>query len=104
MKTTKCAACEAAIFWALIRKLDQTVAAKPRPIDAAPSPRGNLVLVGGGEDRPLLRTMSADEVAAPADEDRYLSHFATCTQPEKFRRAGTSTRFTRSRSRSGGRR
>lgn len=70
----RCRSCEAEIIWA------STVTGKAMPIDAAPSESGNLVYGNGA-------------VSTASDEDRrlhrprYTSHFATCPDAPRFRKA-----------------
>jgi len=69
----RCKSCEAPIEWATMPS------GKANPIDAEPSPRGNLVLIGG-------------KVRFATDEDRalhrplYTSHFATCPSADEWRK------------------
>lgn len=111
MNTTTCEACGASIFFPIVRRKDGSVPINPTtgkpvrsPVNERPDPVGTLVLVAGGEDSPVMRRLSKAEAERPATVDRYVSHFATCTQPERFRRRGTSSRFNRGRARSGGQR
>lgn len=68
-----CKSCEKTITWA------ETPAGKPMPLDAEPSPRGTMALVGGKcwhateEDRRLLRPL-------------FVPHWATCPDAPSFRR------------------
>lgn len=68
--SARCRSCAAPVLWVT------TENGKAMPVDAAPSPDGNLVLDGGTARvvAPLLET--ADERARP----HYTSHFATCPQ------------------------
>lgn len=68
-------ACGAPIRW------ERTPGGKSSPLDAEPSERGNVVLRGG-----LAVTMSAGQLEG-LTEPRYLSHFATCAQARRKRRA-----------------
>ena len=68
----KCSSCGAAIFW------ERTKNGKHIPVDAAPSPDGNIEMRGGiahvvGDELPL----------AP----RFKSHFATCPNAAQHRKA-----------------
>ena len=68
-----CRSCEAPVIWA------ETPSGKHMPLDERPTPKGNLVYVGGiaravtDEDRRLARPL-------------YTSHFATCPDVAAFRR------------------
>lgn len=81
MRTTRCEGegCGAVIFFARVRRLDGSLSARSAPVDAAPHPLGTMVLAAGGEDQPVMQTLSKRDRDRPATVDRYLSHFATCT-------------------------
>lgn len=68
-----CRSCGASIVWAI------TAAGKRMPVDAAPSPAGNLVLEG-----------DAVRVVPSADmfdkRPRHTSHFVTCPQAAQHRK------------------
>lgn len=70
---SRCSSCSAEIVWA------QTVTGKLMPVDAEPSPRGNVVLAQEGEK--LVAFVSA----APVDGG-HLSHFSTCVNADQHRR------------------
>jgi len=72
---TTCRSCNAAIFWA------RSEYGKRTPIDAAPHPEGNLVVVGG-----TARVLRKGQ-AAPEGVLRYRSHFATCPERQLWRKA-----------------
>ena len=74
-----CRSCDAPIFWAV------TTTGKTMPVDAEPVPDGNVVLVEqeGDWTQPMVRVLGKDE---STDEDRYVSHFVTCPQREKWRK------------------
>lgn len=71
--SAQCSSCGAAIVWAV------TVAGARMPVDAAPSPKGNLVLEG-----------ETVRVVPPPDlldqRPRHTSHFATCPDAAQFRK------------------
>ena len=75
-----CAAhdCQAEIVWALTEK------AKRMPVDAKPSPRGNIALRDTGGSVPIAAVLSADK--AFGRTDLRTSHFATCCDAPSFRR------------------
>lgn len=73
-----CKSCGSEIFWA------KTIKGASIPIDAKPSPRGNIILSENGTAL-VYRDPSA---IAPryANEPRYLSHFATCPNADTHRK------------------
>jgi hypothetical protein len=76
-----CRSCGAEIIWA------KTKSGKAMPIDAKPSPNGNLVLrkLAGGRDCHVgIFAVGPD---APHVEPRYVSHFSTCPQANKHRKS-----------------
>ena len=80
-----CGACGAAIVWAI------TEAGKSSPIDAyRDRERGNLVVIGRSLGRPKVQAKNGEDATAlrAAGEKLYLSHFASCTSPERFRKRG----------------
>jgi hypothetical protein len=76
-ETTKCRACAAEVIWLKNRDTD-----KAAPIDARPTPGGNVVIVAGGR----YAVLKKDEVPEPGTP-RYTSHFATCRDAARFRAA-----------------
>ena len=72
-----CNSCGAPVEWY------KTESGKSMPIDFAPDPAGNLILVGGPDAR--LHMLAADETPPP-DTNRYRSHFATCPHAAEHRR------------------
>jgi hypothetical protein len=69
----KCRTCGAAIFW-----LKHYLTGKLAPIDAEPSPDGN-VLIEGVEH---YMTMAKD-LFGQSDRPRHKNHFATCPQADQ---------------------
>lgn len=69
----RCKACEAEVIWA------ETTTGKRMPIDAAPTPKGNMVYVNG-----VARAASADD--RRLQRPLYTSHFATCPDAASFRK------------------
>lgn len=69
-----CRSCDAEIIWAVSEKTG-----KPMPIDAAPSPLGNLIVING---RARVATTDDDRLHRP----KYMSHFASCANAEEWRK------------------
>lgn len=69
-----CRSCSAPIRW------EKTENGRNMPLDAEPSPAGNIYLRKG-----LALCVSAKNVPPP-DAPLYLSHFARCPQAKKHRR------------------
>lgn len=74
--SAKCSACGAAIVWA-----NHSVTGKPNPIDAEPSPEGNIELNADGK---IYRIVPKAQRAAHAGRLR-KSHFVTCPEAASFR-------------------
>lgn len=79
----KCSACDAPIVWA------STSAGGKMPVDAEPTPDGNLLLLATVDRRWVAivigkATRQAGTRAVMGE--RHTSHFATCTDPERFRK------------------
>ncbi len=70
-----CKSCGKPIFWAIFEKTD-----KKTPLDWQPVEFGNLVFVAPG----IVRVVRDSEVVTTR---RYVSHFATCPNAGKHRRA-----------------
>lgn len=79
MTPAKCKSCGAAIFWT-----KHKLSGRRNPVDAEPSPGGNLWLTKTATGELLNES-------APADGDkrrnRWVSHFATCPDAKKHRRS-----------------
>lgn len=73
--TAKCKSCGAPIMWATSARTG-----KAMPIDAEPTPNGNVCLVAG-----QARPYTPDD--AKLHRDRYTSHFATCPDAPTWRAA-----------------
>ncbi len=73
-----CRECKAPMFFARI-------GVKTIPVDAEPNrERGNLTAYRDGFDRLCVATVPAE--ARESKGIYYISHFATCTKPAKFRK------------------
>lgn len=74
----ECSSCGARITWA------KTIKGRPIPLDAEPSPRGNVIIDAVNGTALVYRDPSA---IAPrnANEPRFLSHFATCPNADTHR-------------------
>lgn len=68
-----CRSCEALIIWATSPTTGKSI-----PLDAEPTPNGNLVLVGGE-----ARVYTEED--ARLARDRHTSHFATCPDAGSWR-------------------
>ena len=69
-----CRTCRQPILWAV------TTTGRRIPVDVHPTERGNLTLVTDGHQ--LIAGVHVD-----ADGPRYLSHFATCKDANRHRKA-----------------
>jgi hypothetical protein len=58
------------------------------PLDAEPSPRGNIFIPSDGVRAAFLNGDDLAENNIPPDVARYLSHFATCPNAARHRRKG----------------
>ena len=79
-KIEKCRACQAAIVWAT------TSTGKAMPVDAAPSPDGNVLLLPTVDHKFVAVVVGKEEAEKSAAVERYKSHFATCPSAASFRR------------------
>lgn len=71
MQKDHCASCKAEIFWATTEKNG-----KAHPINYAPDPEGNVVIIAPADPRePLVASM---DVGFRKNGPRYMTHFATC--------------------------
>ncbi len=70
-----CSKCKASITWVV------TESGKSMPIDSRPSPDGNVIYDGTGQDR--VRVLKKDEETG---QQRFKSHFATCPYAGGFRK------------------
>lgn len=69
-----CRSCGALVVWAV------TATGRRMPVDAMPTPGGNIILRGG--PTPLATVACKDAVPGPA----HTSHFATCPQAVSWRK------------------
>jgi hypothetical protein len=101
-----CRSCKARIFFAFHEaalgraKLAGRAAAKS-PIEAAPHPEGDLLIVRWAGAQPVVRKIDPDRLAKHAGEPRYRPHLAYCPQREQWT-SGTRPGQRRRRSRQGG--
>jgi len=72
----RCKSCGQLFFWA------ETVAGNPMPIDATPSPDGNVLILGG---KALVLRKGDPRRESHADQLR-TSHFATCQYAKDYRK------------------
>jgi hypothetical protein len=85
-----CSSCGAAIIWTT------TKLGRPMPVDAEPTPTGNIVLVDGGGGAPKAIYKRPEEIAALSCE-RYISHFATCPHADQHRKPKSAAQANRLR-------
>lgn len=76
--SAQCRSCRADITWAVTER-DKRI-----PVDAKPTPDGNLVLLGGGRGGAPMAV--AFDPARHAGKQRFQSHWASCPNPKPFRR------------------
>ena len=79
-----CRSCRAPIVWAVTER------GKDMPIDQAPVEGGNVYFVGSPGSR-VVRVLSdpqptLEEQTDSADGLRYVTHFATCPQADRWRK------------------
>lgn len=85
----ECKSCGAEITWAW------TETNKRMPLDAEPSDKGNMEIIGRRDDpdeppTPIVRVLKqgeADTLPGLEPPPRYISHFATCVNASDHRRA-----------------
>ena len=77
--TDKCRSCKAPILW-----LVNTSTQRAAPIDAEPSPAGNILVL----DERTYRVLRPVELGNPeiGQGRRHTSHFQTCPDAAKFKR------------------
>lgn len=77
--SSECKWCKAKVMWV------ETEAGKRMPLNSGPDREGNVVMVGHTGKSPIVKVYG-NPAEIPAGTRRYKSHFATCTNPGKFRR------------------
>jgi hypothetical protein len=75
-----CKSCEQPIRWV------KTEQGQPMPLDPEPRPDGNIVLRRLAFEGPLIAHYLAAGEEPAADEERYVSHFATCPNAAAHRK------------------
>lgn len=80
---SQCSTCHASIYWAV-----NPATGKTNPIDAEPSPKGNVLLAYRPRSGRLEATYITKDTPLTSLEGRrrYQSHFATCAQAKQHRR------------------
>lgn len=77
---TTCRSCGEPVFWA------RTSAGKSMPVDAEPVEGGNLALTTRYDAQGTRFVEYVDPAQATLDaEPRYVSHFATCPDSDRWR-------------------
>ena len=83
-KPAHCRSCRARIWW--VEMHDSGVLA---PVDADPVEHGNIIIgVQRGTRKLIGRVLKAGDRVEPG-RNRYVSHFATCTDASKHRKASS---------------
>lgn len=80
MKTTMCKSCGARIFFAVSNRTGKRI-----PLDVDPNDNGNAWVTGFQGSTPLIDVQGQDH-QPPLYAVRYISHFATCSDPKRHRR------------------
>jgi hypothetical protein len=74
---SRCRSCHAEVFYAV-----HLTTGKEAPIDANPTPAGNVIVLSDGHYYVLRR----GDPTPPKDVARYTAHYSTCPQAEAWRR------------------
>jgi len=85
--TVSCKACKRPLYWA------ETVNKKAAPIDATPTPDGNVLLFLRADGSLRCEVLGKDAPRPPGQPLR-TNHFQTCPNRDRFRKAaerGTGT-------------
>jgi hypothetical protein len=77
---SSCQSCKKPIIW-----LKNARTGSVNPIEAAPSPDGNLV-IDRANARYRVATAAEKTLAAATGKNLYISHFATCPDAGNFRK------------------
>lgn len=77
MADQRCRSCGAEIVWVNMQKTG-----KANPLDALPSPKGNVLIMEGG----IGVVLSRAEIEANPRNDLRLSHFASCPHSSQHRK------------------
>jgi hypothetical protein len=84
----KCRRCQAPILWA-----NHFKTGKANPLDDKPAENGNLLLARGNEAFEYEVLTGEDLVRAHAEQrELYISHFATCSYAQQFRKKEKAVR------------
>lgn len=88
MEISRCRSCRAEIIWVVLAPKG-----RPHPVDAEPRSDGSIRIVDGPPaglwpHRALRAYVLPIEERGPLDEPLYVSHFATCPESARWRRAG----------------
>lgn len=78
-KPQNCRSCGAAIYW-----LKHVNTGRPAPVDANPSPNGNIVIELEGGTYGICGKDVACQLGYMGEE-RYVNHFATCPMAAEWR-------------------
>lgn len=89
--------CQARIVWVTLIKTDGRPAPKKHPVNADPDPKGNLEYSRGGFDNPVVRALTQEQQADPAQAERYTSHFSSCPAAEGWRQQQAAKKRQRRR-------
>lgn len=77
----RCKSCRAPIFWAR-----SATTGSRMPIDVAPHPDGNVVIVDWSTEKPPLPVVRVLGTSADVEVPRYMPHHATCPDAQEWRR------------------
>jgi hypothetical protein len=82
-----CRSCQAPVLW-----LENTTTGKRAPIDAAPTPDGNIVVVDGERYQVIGGEERQDAIAQGVA--LHLNHFVTCPQAPAWKQRGAKAART----------
>lgn len=89
MRESECKACGAKILWVVTEKKLNGKGGNRMPVDFAPSPEGNLMIVADGASATAY-VVPREKLATLSQLDRAglrVSHFATCPKRQQFKGA-----------------